>query len=205
MAKKEKWSFSQGILPHNPLLTAGMLAAPAAVFANTAANAVSFAAVFSAVTFISLMISSFVPKKIPYALRIILYTLCAATVYIPVYNIFSGIIPVSYSQMGVFGPMIVTASFIVSATELRFFRYKKVRMTADVISHIIGYDIVIILLGYFRELFSQGGIGNTLYGVDLVIPGLAAPYAGFILIGLLAAAVRLFTGNRAGSENNERK
>ena len=192
MAEKKKWSLRQGITVDNSLLVSGALAAPAAALANTFANSLTFAAVFSAVTFISLIISSFVPKGLPYALRIIMYCFTSAIVYMPVYTLLDGRLPSTIAKLGVFAPMIVTSSFIISASELRFFRMKRSRMIADIISHIIGYDIIIILLGYFRELFSLGGIGNQLYGVSLNIPGLAAPYAGFILIGLLAAAVRLF-------------
>lgn len=190
---EKKWSFADGIFRHNPVFAAGMSIAPAVIVGNTLNGALTYAALFSAVTFISLMISSFLPRKIPYALRIILYTGTAAAVYIPVHIFLDGRLPDDPAKLGVFLPMIVTGEFVVSASELRFFRMNKARMTADIISHIIGFDMAVIFLGAFREVFSTGGIGGELYGIKSVIPILSAPCGGFILIGIIGALIRLCT------------
>ncbi|MBQ7784165.1 MAG: hypothetical protein IJ368_09365 [Oscillospiraceae bacterium] len=187
---EKKWSFSDGLVRHNPVFAAGMAIAPAIFAANTLSGALTYAAMFSAVTFCALMIASFVPKKLPYAVRIIMYTACAAVVYIPCYDLFDGRLPSELSKLGVFLPMIVTGSFIVSSAELRFFRMKRARMTADIISHIIGFDAAIIFLGTVRELFATGGINGELYGVNTVVPLLNTPCGGFILIGIGGAFLR---------------
>lgn len=188
---EKKWSFFDGILIHNPVFEAGMSIAPAVIIGSTLEGATVYAAFFSAVTFISLMISSFLPRKIPYALRIILYTAAAAIVYIPVYIFLDRVIPSDLAKLGVFLPMIVTGEFVVSASEMRFFRMGRKHMTADIISHVIGYDIAIILLGAVRELFSMGGINGEIYGIKTVIPILSAPCGGFILIGFIGAFIRI--------------
>lgn len=187
---EKKWSFSDGLLRHNPVFAAGMAVAPAIFAANTLAGALTYAAMFSAVTFCALMIASFVPQRLPYAVRIILYTACAAVVYIPCYSFFNGRLPAELSKLGVFLPMIVTGSFIVSSAELRFFRMKRMRMTLDIISHIIGFDAAIIVLGTVRELFATGGINGELYGINTVLPLLNTPCGGFILIGIGEALLR---------------
>ena len=69
---------------------------------------------------------------------------------------------------------------------------EKGRMVLDVISHIIGFSLAIIFLGFVRELFSTGGIDGTLYGISFTVPLLNAPCGGFILIGLMGAFIRLF-------------
>ena len=90
-----------------------------------------------------------------------------------------------------FLPMIATSQFVVSASELRFFRMSRPQMMADVISHIIGLDIAIIFMGAVRELFSTGGINGALYGITHVNPLIGAPCGGFIMIGLMGALIRL--------------
>lgn len=135
--------------------------------------------------------SSLLPRRIPYALRIILYTAAAAAVYIPFYIYFDGRLPADAAKLGMFLPMIATSQFVVSASELRFFRMSRPQMMADVISHIIGLDIAIIFMGAVRELFSTGGINGALYGITYVNPLIGAPCGGFIMIGLMGALIRL--------------
>lgn len=189
---KKKWSFSEGLFTHNPVFAAGMSLAPAVIIANTLGGAVTYAAVFYSVTLMSLLISSFLPRKLPYALRIILYTIIAAAVYIPFCIYYEGQLEYDLTKLGVFLPMIVSGEFITQASELRFFRMDKPTMILDVISHIMGFCWAIILLGFVRELFSTGGIDGTLYGIGFTIPILDAPCGGFILIGLMGAFIRLF-------------
>ena len=189
---KKKWSFSEGLFTHNPVFAAGMSLAPAIIIANTFHGALTYAAVFSSVTLMSLMISSFLPRKLPYALRIILYTFIAAAGYIPFCIFFEGRLDYDLSKLGVFLPMIVSGEFITRASELRFFRMEKSRMILDVISHILGFCWAVIFLGFVRELFSTGGIDGTLYGIGFTIPILNAPCGGFILIGLMGAFIRSF-------------
>lgn len=190
---EKKWSITDGLFSHNPVFCAGMSLAPAIILGETLNAALTYAAVFSAVTFVSLMLASFLPRKIPYALRIILYTLTAAVVYIPVHTFFDDRLPVDIARLGVFLPMIATGEFMVNSAEMRFFRMERGRMTLDVLSHIIGFDAAIIFLGAFRELFSAGELGGELYGIKETLPLLASPCGGFILIGLIGALIRLCT------------
>lgn len=196
-------SFLEGALSQNPVFAAGMGIAPAIFMSSTLSTAVTYAAFFSAVTFLSLIISSFVPRKFPYALRIILYTISAAAVYIPVYIFFDTELPASPEKLGVFLPMIVTGEFVVSASEMRFFRMKKLHMAADVFFHIIGFDAAMILMGAFRELFATGSIGGVIYGISHTIPLLSAPCSGFILIALCGAFIRILAPS--AGKNNEVK
>lgn len=159
----------------------------------------AYAAVFFSVTLMSLLISSFLPRKLPYALRIILYTIIAAAVYIPFCIYYEGQLEYDLTKLGVFLPMIVSGEFITQASELRFFRMDKPTMILDVISHIMGFCWAVILLGFVRELLSTGGIDGTLYGIGFTIPILNAPCGGFILIGLMGAFIRLF--RREGGAN----
>ncbi len=190
MADKRSFSLTDGLFRHSPLFVAGWCIAPGVIMSSTLMGAVSYAAVFTAVTLPTLMLASLLPKRIPYALRIILYTAAAAGVYIPVSFFLDGYLPLPLSALGVFVPMTATGEFIVSAAELRFFRLKPSEMYADILFHVLGLDISIIFLGAVRELFSSGGINGELYGIDAVLPLLSSPCGGFILIGLIGAFIK---------------
>ncbi len=193
---KKNSTLLQGLTVQNPVFAAGLGIAPAVFMSTALSDALTYAAFFSAVTFAAIIISSFIPKKIPYALRIIIYTAIAALVYIPVYIVLADKLPAGTEKLGIFLPMIPAGQFIVSAAELRYFRMSKREMTASVISEIIGFDCALILLGAVRELFSTGGISGELYGIDAVIPILGAPCGGFILIGLAGALIRFCARNK---------
>lgn len=190
---ERRWNVLDGIIRHNPVFCAGMSLAPVIILGVTLKDSVDYAIMFSMVTLLSLTLCSMYPRKLPYAIRIILYTLTAAAVYIPVYVFLDVNLTGELSRLGVFLPMVVTGEFMVSASEMRFFRMGRLRMTADVISHIIGFDAAIIFLGAVRELFGTGYLGGELYGIKFILPLLATPCGGFILIGLTGAFIRLCT------------
>ena len=148
------------------------------------------AAMFTAVTFLSLLISSFVPRNIVYAVRIILYTFIAALVYVPVYIIANQLFPSDLAQMGVFAPLLITNSFIISKSEVKFFREKRSKMFTDIIFYILGYDVAVILYSAVRELLSGGSLMGSIYGIPTVMPMFSTTAGGLILLGFCAALFR---------------
>jgi len=179
-----------GLFKKNPILVSGMIIAPAVVYANTLSNAFTLSVVFTLITFLTLTISSFIPKKIVYTIRIILYTIIGAVVYIPVIMLLNYLMPEQIESMGIFAPMLITNSLIVSKSEITFFTETKSKMFADVIFSILGYDIIVMLFGFIRELISTGSIGSNKVGMPIIFSGVEMPFGGFLLLGVFAAAFR---------------
>lgn len=179
-----------GLYRQNPLLVGGMVIAPAVVFATTLERAAVLAVAFSVITFYTLLFSSFVSQRIVYTVRIILYTLIGALVFIPAMIILYNVIPGRISDMGIFFPLLITNSLIVSCSETTFFQEKRSRMLCDVIFNIIGYDIAVLLFGLIREVISTGEISGNILAVPLIFKGVSSTYGGFILLGIFAAALR---------------
>ena len=73
-----------GILGENIVLSELMVISPVIVCGDTLKNATALIYAFSTITFLAVLISSFVPQKLPYTVKVIIYALIAATVYIPV-------------------------------------------------------------------------------------------------------------------------
>lgn len=179
-----------GLFKKNPILVSGMIIAPVVVYANTLSNAFTLSVVFTLITFLTLTISSFIPKKIVYTIRIILYTIIGAVVYIPVIMLLNYLMPEQIESMGIFAPMLITNSLIVSKSEITFFTETKSKMFADVIFSILGYDIIVMLFGFVRELISTGSIGSNKAGMPIIFSGVAMPFGGFLLLGIFAAVFR---------------
>ena len=179
-----------GIYKKNTVLMSGLVVAPVVIAANSVAKAFALIFAFSAITFLTIMISSFIPRNIVYTIRIILYTLTAALVYVPVISIELQLFPTEVKQIGIMLPLLITNSLIVSRSELRFFRKTKGRMILDVISFILGFDLAVLLIAFIREILGTGAISGNILGISLTFPVLLYPFGGFILIGLLAALMR---------------
>lgn len=180
----------EGLTTKNALFISGLVIAPAVTYATSLRHGFMLAAMFTAVTFLSLLIASFVPRNIVYAVRIILYTFIAALVYVPVYIIANQLFPSDLAQMGVFAPLLITNSFIISKSEVKFFREKRSKMFTDIIFYILGYDVAVILYSAVRELLSGGSLMGSIYGIPTVMPMFSTTAGGLILLGFCAALFR---------------
>lgn len=185
---------SENFLSKNPLLILGVAVSPVIFYANSFENAVILSAFMSVHVFLTLMISSFIPKKIVYISRVLLYTVISALVFTAVRFLAESYFPKIMSDFGVCAWILITSPFIISLSETRFFKESKLRMTGDIILSLAGYSIAAIIIGTLRELISQGGINGNLYGISFTIPSLDTIFGGFIVTGLLAALARSISG-----------
>ncbi|MCM1330658.1 MAG: NADH:ubiquinone oxidoreductase subunit RnfE, partial [Ruminococcus sp.] len=181
------------LLKRNPILVSGLVIAPAVVIADSFLGAVTLAAAFSVITFFTLLVSSFVPKNIVYSVRIILYTVIGALVYVPSAILLNYLMPEEIEAMGVFFPLLITNGLIVSRSESIFFLESKGHMLLDIIFCIIGYDLAVLLFGAVREILGTGMIGGKIIGMPIVLAAFRHPFGGFILLGILAALLRVIT------------
>ncbi|MBQ3162679.1 MAG: electron transport complex subunit E [Oscillospiraceae bacterium] len=185
-----KGIIKNALLNKNPILVSGMVIAPVVVMANNFWDAVTLIAAFSLITFFTLLISSFVPKNIVYTIRIILYTLIGALVYVPSVIMLKYLMPDEVETLGIFFPLFITSSFIISRSESIFFMETKGKMLLDIIFCIIGYDAAVLLFAAVREILAFGTIGGTIIGMPVQLSAFQNPFGGFILLGLMAALFR---------------
>lgn len=179
-----------GLWSKNTLLAAGMVIGPAAAASSTFKGSLALAMAFSLITAVTVVIGSLLPRTLVYALRIILYTLIGSLVYIPVQLLLEITFPGELLALGVFIPVLLINPLIVIRSEQRFFKQPKERMIADLLMHILGFDLVIILLGFIREVFATGAINGYILGIHFTFPILGATCGGFLLLGVTAGLFR---------------
>lgn len=179
-----------GLLSDNTVLSSLMVISPVIMCGDTVRNALALVYAFSLITFFSVLISSFVPKKLPYAIRIISYAVIASLVYVPIRAVTGYIYPDAAGRIGIYFPLLAVNSLIVYQTEAKFFRMKRLRMTVSLIFYILGFDAVMLLTGLIRELFAYGTVNNMVVDMNTTISGLAKPFGGFILLGLMCGLYR---------------
>ena len=179
----------EAVLTSNALLSSGSIIAPAVVVATSFQNALALCIVFSIVTFLTILVCSFVPRRIVYTVRIIVYTFVASLVYIPVAIMMENIMPAQFSALGIYAPLLITNSFITMKTESKFYRLKRGFMAELLGFYVIGYDLALLFFGFMRELLTNGGLFGVQF-LPLSIPSAGTVYGGFILLALTAAAFR---------------
>ena len=192
------------ILGDNIVLSGLMVISPVIICGDTLKNAEALIYAFSAITFLSVLISSFVPRKLPYTAKVIIYALIAALVYIPVKLAAREFYPDSIERIGIYYPLLAVNSLIVFQTEARFFRMKKSDMLINLVFCIIGFDIVMLLTGFLRELFAYGTIDSRIVDMNSLIDGLSKPFGGFIFLGLMCGAYRCIRSLVSKGENGVR-
>ena len=179
-----------GLFRQNAVLVSGLVTAPVIVYVTDFRCAVTLITAFSMVSFYTLTVSSFVSQKIAYTIRIILYTLIGAVIYIPSRIILYSLIPAQMEEMGVFFPLLIINSLIISRSETTYFLETKSRMLLDIFFSIAGYDIAVLIFGAAREIISIGELNGHIFAVPIIFQGFSSPFGGFILLGIFAAAVR---------------
>ena len=175
---------------NNLVLVLGTAIAPVIVIANTLKNAAILALTFSVITFFTMLLSSFIPQKVVYTVRVIIYIAIGALVYVPTAIIISSLFPQALQNMGIYFPLLITNSFIIFHSDTAFLTEKKGRMVLDLIFGIIGYDIVVLLFGLIREIISTGEINGNVIALPMLFKAFYRPFGGFILLGIFAAVLR---------------
>ena len=144
--KKFDKTIFDGLFMKNTVLASGLVVAPIVAVATTLQSAVALVIAFSLITFLTVLISSFVPRDIVYAVRIILYTIIAAMVYVPVAVFADSFMNQQFSALGIMFPLLVTNSLIITRTELHFFKLDKLRMLSEVFFYIQFVSIIFLIL-----------------------------------------------------------
>lgn len=187
------FSAIDGILLKNTVLEKGLVVAPVVVVSNSLKNGVALSIAFGIITFFTVFITSYLSKKVPHTIRVILAVLLAGLLYIPAAMLVDALLPGTSYQIGIFLPLMITNSLIVWRSDSRFHKEKKARMTGDLICHILGFFVVITLVGAVRELLGNGSLwdNTVIANADLAL-GVLLPFAGFILLGFLAALLHRY-------------
>ncbi len=202
---KSQVEYKDGLFRHNSVLYEGMVIAPIVVCCDTLRKALILSLAFVLITVTSVLIGSLYPRRFPYAVRIILYALTASAIYIPTALLCEYISPSTYAALTnmvlpgqglvtgaafLYLPLLSVNSFVVLHSELHFYRYPRKQMLGVLLAHAAGFSLVACLASFLREIAAHGTVLGFAVDMPLVMSGIAAPWGGFILIGILSALHR---------------
>jgi electron transport complex protein RnfE len=169
----------------------GIAIAPVAVVANNFENAVALSVAFTIIAFLSVFVCRFIPKKIVYTVRVIIYALIAGLTVIPAY------LAVSYfygdevvQNLGVYLPILAVNPLILTKTETRFSLRPPHLMILELAGYVTGFNVVCIAVGIVRDVLTNRQIGGLRFDPGFEIPAVSATFGGLIIVGLAAGWFR---------------
>lgn len=190
-------NLKDGLIKQNMVFMSGMLIAPVIACATTLAKSLALCFVFSVVSFAAILLCRLIPRTIVYTVRVTLYTVAAAVFYIPA-AVLAGLIfgEQVITSAGVYLPILVTNSLILSKTETRFYLEPYGNMVKDVLMFIVGFDLACAVTGILRELLASGRIGGAEVPVLFTVPALETTFGGFLFVGIGAGLFRAVYNRR---------
>ncbi len=199
---KEKINLD-GLFRQNIVLMSGLVTAPVIVAATTAERALILTISFFMITYPSILLCKFVPRKIAYTVRILIYAVTASVMYIPTALLMRMWFPDTAAGVSIYIEILVVNSLLLAKTESRFYIHPFKVMAIDSLIYIAGYGIAAFAVGITRELLAYG----TLFGIRLAdspMPAARSPFFGFILVGIFAAICRAVTHRKKPQKEVER-
>lgn len=186
-----KVKISDGFLRQNAVLMSGLFTGPVIGAATNMESAAAVCLVFTLVTVASVGLCRLLPKKIAFAVRIVLYALISSLVYIPVTLLAQLLFSQSLLQsIELYLIIIVINPFILSKTESRFFLRSVPMMFKDLAGFVLGFDCACILVGAIRDILTDSIILNVIVPLPVEIPAAGRVFGGFLLVGMLAGLFR---------------
>lgn len=194
--KSKKFSVNaDGIFKQNIVLMSGLVTAPVIVAATTAERSVMLILSFFLISYTSILLCRFIPRRIVYIVRILLYAVVAAAMYIPTMILLERLFPEGVSGVSLYVGLMVVNSFLLAKTETRFYLKPYSEMTLDAFIYVLGFAVVTLVVGVVREILAYGTV-YTFHLCEPIMPAAKSPFFGFILVGILAAFCRGISGRR---------
>lgn len=182
-----------GLLRQNIVLMSGLVTAPIIVAATSTRRALVLVMSFFMISYPSILMCRFVPRKLVYSIRIMIYAAAAAVMYIPTVIVLQMIFPETVNDVIMYIELLVVNSLLLAKTETRFYLKPYGEMAVDVLVYILGYALAAFLTGIVREVLAYGTVFEY-HLFDPIMPAASSPFFGFILVGIFAAICRLIVG-----------
>lgn len=182
----------RGLLYQNPVLYGG-LALPFAISAAfSLQNGVALSILMAMTTLPVLLVASLLQRRIPRPYRIILYAFIAMGMLFPARMVIAPIAQNIFDSLGLYFTIMAVNTLMFFRAEEYAVSHKFYLALFDGLNHVLGFSLVVCILGAVRELFGSGTLwGEPVDFVTVRAQGLLVPFSGFILLAFLAALSRV--------------
>ena len=190
-----KKQFLNGILYQNPTLVLLLGMCPTLAVSTSIINALGMGAAVTIVLILSNITMSALRKVLPDKIRIAASVVLVSGIVSIVDLLMQAFIPLEiYNNLGIFVQLIVVNCIILARAEAFAFKNPVPASAFDGLVMGLGFSMALFILAFFRELLGNGTLlghkvlGNSFMPAQL----LAAPAGGFLMLGLIIAALNKF-------------
>lgn len=190
---------TNGIIKENPALVLILGTCPTLAVTTMAVNGIGMGIAAMFVLTCSNIVISMLKKIIPDTVRIPCYIVVIAAFTTMVQFLVKAYLPDLDKALGVYLPLIVVNCIILGRAEMFANKNTVLASAMDGIGMGIGFTLALFFMGSIRELLGNGtwmGLTVTANLFDPAIVFLLAP-GGFLIYGVLIAAINYFTKGRA--------
>ncbi len=190
---------TNGIIKENPVLVLLLGCCSALATSSTTLNGLGMGVAFTIVMVLSNIFISVLRKVIPDNVRIPCFIVVIAGFVTVVQLLLKAYVPALDKSLGLFIPLIVVNCIILGRAEMFASKNGILDSTLDGIGMGIGYTIVLVIMGMFREFFGSGSLFDIpiltgkIEGVGILnlAPG------GFFTFAILVALVNYITRDKS--------
>ena len=191
-------NFTKGIIKENPVLVLVLGTCPTLATSTSIINALGMGAAATIVLIFSNMVLSAFRKVIPDKVRIPCYIVLIAGLVTMVQMLVKAFAPALDEALGIYLPLIVVNCIILGRAEMFASKNKVLASAIDGLGMGVGFTLALFLMASIREIFGSGTfagyplpiLANHHISILTMAPG------GFLVFGLLIAAVNKFSKNK---------
>ncbi|MCL2718651.1 MAG: electron transport complex subunit E [Lachnospiraceae bacterium] len=188
-----------GIIKENPVLILLLGLCPALAVSTQAENAIGMGAATTFVLVCSNITISLLRKVIPDKVRIPCYIVLVAGFVTLVQIVVEAYAYTLYQALGIFLPLITVNCIVFGRAEIFASKNRVFSSFIDAIGMGAGFTLALLIIASIREIFGSG----TWFGMEIPIlidnniPIFTLAPGGFVVFGLLVAAVNKFSKTKA--------
>lgn len=196
--KRQKLSsvFLGGVITENPTFRLVLGTCPTMAVTTSAINGLGMGAAATFVLIGSNVVISLLRNFIPDKIRIPAFIVVICTFVTMVQMLMQAFLPDLYASLGMFIPLIVVNCIILARAEAFASKNPVLPSAVDGLGMGLGFTVAITVMGAIRELLGAGTVfGLQVFGASYEpMLLLVLPAGGFLVFGLMLAAVNIITG-----------
>lgn len=187
------------VLANNPIALQVLGICSALAVTSSLKNALIMSIALTLVTAFSSFFISLIRNQIPSSVRIIVQMTIIASLVIVVDQVLQAFSYATAKELSVFVGLIITNCIVMGRAEACAMKSPPLMSFLDGIGNGLGYSVVLLTVGFIRELFGKG----SLFGVDIIplvqdggwyqpMGLLILPPSAFFIIGLFIWVLRTY-------------
>ncbi|NOU52108.1 NADH:ubiquinone reductase (Na(+)-transporting) subunit D [Pseudoalteromonas sp. JBTF-M23] len=187
------------VFANNPIALQVLGICSALAVTSSLKNALIMSIALTLVTAFSSLFISMIRNHIPSSVRIIVQMTIIASLVIVVDQVLQAVVYSTAKELSTFIGLIITNCIVMGRAEAYAMKSPPTMSFLDGIGNGLGYSVVLLTIGFVRELFGSG----TLFGVEilpLVSDGgwyrpmglLIMPFSSFFLVGIFIWILRTY-------------